>query len=138
MGKKKNGKKWYYPFLLGITVSMALWGKEETIDFFFDGNDIGIIEHIVADDYFDYYTIEIVNGDKLELVTSRIRSISKGQSYPRLGFRIGERIIIAGGNSAYWAAPSYVVGTEYVYTPEYLDGKNNVIVIFDALRRWRR
>ena len=125
-------------FLLGITVSMALWGKEETIDFFFDSNDIGIIEHIVVDDYFDYYTIEVANRDKLNLVISRIRSISRGKSYPKLGFYIGEKIIIAGGHSDYWAAPSYVVGTEYVYTPEHLDGKDNVILIFDALRRWKR
>ena len=134
-------------FMLILSVAGSVWGNSESMDFFLDNNDIIIVEH---NEDSDIYTIKIINNDKLKWVIAQIKiSSSTRQSYPELIFHIGEKVIIAGGHSIYWSGPSYVVGTEYVYTPEvltgelrklfnFIDGNDNVISVVNVERQWRR
>ena len=143
--------------LLGISVVGTLYGmgnneswiqgKGKQMDFFLDRNDIIIIDH---NEDTDNYTIKIINDDKFNWVIRQIGiSSRRRQAYPKLLFHIGERVIVAGGHSINWSGPYYIVGTEYVYTPEALTGElrkifnydmgnNNEIYLVNVERQWRR
>jgi len=138
----------------GNDESMEIFSRNnESVEFFLSNNDIRIIEH---NEEKGIYIIEIINNEKLNRVISKIKSEPRFL-FPRLIFHIDDKVIVAGGHSIFFSAPSYVVGTEYYYTPEALTGElralmqrsrignnfdvninENVVHIFNVERQWRR